>query len=189
MPKCHRCGNFCASYTCGPCLDTDIEDAPENIRPAKAKAYRRHYNATCEIHGYTKHAWDMGCCLKCYTRRGLARAKSPRAAARADGQTEFNATCETHGENTPHSVAHGKCLRCFTMAGAKRKRPETLTVTFSSPEERFRYYRARSRLGLDETALLLGVTPGVVMCYEGPDGPEAPEWAYELLQALTPGPT
>lgn len=92
--------------------------------------------AECPTHGETEHDVPRGKCLTCFTTLGAPRLSaskgrpvtaSPRAAARRAGETRYAAPCPTHGE-TAHSVAHGKCLSCFTVAGVRRAVPLDATV-------------------------------------------------------------
>jgi hypothetical protein len=81
----------------------------------------------CREHGRTAHSVSHGKCLSCFTTAGVARGGRPgrsltggaRAVARRDGEKTYRDVCPEHGE-TDHSVAHGKCLMCFTTAGVRR---------------------------------------------------------------------
>lgn len=52
----------------------------------------------------------------------LRQSPSARAAARRRGDKHYLSRCDHHGANTSHSVAHGKCLLCFTSMGLVRAR-------------------------------------------------------------------
>ncbi len=89
----------------------------------------RTYEDTCSTHGSVKFSVRTGKCLTCFTGSGWRRSNgtslNPRAnptrvLARHLGMSSFLHVCATHGQ-VEHSVAHGKCLKCFTAAGYLRK--------------------------------------------------------------------
>lgn len=110
------------------------KNKPDNpVRTAARLAGERTYPDNCPVHGETHFHVGTGRCFTCYTaggqvRRGnrdAARSDGARAVARRRGERVFAASCPVHGPKTAHSVAHGKCLKCFNVVGAKRKRPWT----------------------------------------------------------------
>lgn len=51
----------------------------------------------------------------------------PRSVARRAGEVGYADNCETHGPAL-FGVQSGKCLKCFTIAGATRKPVPTYDV-------------------------------------------------------------
>lgn len=112
---------------CALCVRPEI--APR-IMAQRAGAVR--YDDTCETCGPALFSVRSGRCLTCNTREGVPRdrtgkvgrpreAGNVRAEARRAGEKQYLANCEQHGQ-TPHSVAHGKCLTCFNAMGQRRPR-------------------------------------------------------------------
>lgn len=122
---------------CLACRGWRLRSPGEEIRPPRkkrakvdrARALARRdgkwtYPAECAEHGRTDFHVSTGKCLRCFTSIGVDRRKPAgtglRAEARREGRKTFMAVCERgHGE-TEHSVAHGRCLSCFTANGAWR---------------------------------------------------------------------
>lgn len=89
------------------------------------RTHQAAYLDRCEIHGVTLHSTARGKCLTCYNAAGQPRpevspSESPRAAARRAGASRYDAWCLLHGESSPHSVTHGKCLQCYNAMGYPR---------------------------------------------------------------------
>lgn len=89
-------------------------------RRAIAAAHRlTSYEDLCVTHGLTQHLTQPGrefaACVQCVAEK----PDITRAEARAVGYATFPSVCEQHG-STAHSVAHGKCLKCYTSAGIER---------------------------------------------------------------------
>lgn len=116
--------NICA--LCGTWRGGERIQKPAN--PARAAARREGLNRyldVCAGHGETPHHVGNGKCATCFASNGFRRTRNAgpvgnaRAEARRAGRSEFLAECPTHGD-APHSVAHGRCLRCYTTAGVVR---------------------------------------------------------------------
>jgi hypothetical protein len=110
-----------------------------NPRAVARRAGLPSYAGVCDTHGSTAFGVQSGKCLTCCNSLGFWRsvppasvvldsprdqsrtvkADNPRAAARRAGVPFFAEECATHGL-AAHSVAHGKCLTCFTSAGRVR---------------------------------------------------------------------
>ncbi len=129
--------HFTSSARCAQCVALD----PDITRAEARKVGRSTYAAECPTHGRTDHSVAHGRCLTCFNTAGARRVaesttgSTPRAAARRSGQPTFVETCLTHG-STEHSVAHGKCLSCFTTAGVRRVGPTAPRETYRSPSYR-----------------------------------------------------
>lgn len=110
-----------------PLVDVDRHNKARNPARALARKYFQPcYLEICDVHGEVPHNTNRGTCLTCRDSLGQRRKtavvdRNPaRAAARRAGETVYLEWCDEHGAGD-HSVLHGKCLTCFTVAGAKRK--------------------------------------------------------------------
>lgn len=129
---CLSCGPTRFGTLHGKCVNCfTLGGAPRRRVPGEqgARAVARaagvaRYMGVCSIHGETAYGARYGRCLTCFTIDGVPRTRErgdggPRALARRAGEARYMGVCSTHGE-TAHSVAHGRCLTCFTAGGAKR---------------------------------------------------------------------
>lgn len=119
----------------GKCLECYTVEGTRRLRTLPAHMAERRvaqlngnaeYLATCPSHGYGPFHVRTGKCAACFDRAGRprnVRLPSPRAYARRQGHDRYLGLCPVHGENSPLSVAHGKCLRCFTTMGLTRRNP------------------------------------------------------------------
>lgn len=93
-----------------------------------------------ECGGDTPHSVKTGGCAWC--RKTRAKKTSPRAEARRRGDRVFEGVCDEHGA-ADHSVLNGKCLSCFTTAGAPRAGPRVLTPRALARQQGAKSYYAR----------------------------------------------
>lgn len=126
--RCEEHGGYTARFgEVGCSLCKRPETAPR-ILAQRAGALR--YDDICATCGPSLFSTRSGRCVTCFTVAGQSRTATPpagrpqqvdnpRAVARRAGDKSYLATCATHGE-TPHSVAHAKCLRCFNAMGHPR---------------------------------------------------------------------
>lgn len=93
-------------------------------RALAREAGQRTYLDNCPDHGpQSTYQTVNGACLHCREENPRAKQPRPRAIARREGHATFMGACRTHGA-VPHSVAHGKCLTCFTSGGLLRAAPK-----------------------------------------------------------------
>lgn len=135
---CSDCGHkFVYRYTknneCENCAHVAmLGDGP--VHPTSAQAakseglgyYYPHKEGIPQLCPHAPHIWKKAVgsrrCLTCDppSSPGRPRAGNPRAVARNAGQKEYTTHCGACGLNTPHSVAHGKCLTCYSTIGQPR---------------------------------------------------------------------
>lgn len=126
----HRFG----SAGCSECRDA--RGRPLRDRTARVSARRNGeglYLDDCSVHGETQFHVVSGKCADCFTTSGRKRRApmyvkgrpfdegNPRAEARRAGLRSYAAQCDVHGR-AEFSVAHGKCLHCYSASGAVRVR-------------------------------------------------------------------
>lgn len=119
---------------CLTCRTTGGElrrNVADGARAAARAEGRRTYTATCWLHGAVDHSVPHGKCLTCFNAMGrerpamrpaTVRTRNPRAEARNAGQWSYTFFCDACNDDVDHSVAHGKCLTCFSTAGKPRTR-------------------------------------------------------------------
>lgn len=129
-------GKCLSCFTTAGAARVTLRPAPNNPRSQARRAGAARYMSECPTHGKTVHSVAHGKCLACFTSQGVPRAQGAqgrpltdgvRASARRAGLRTYSGVCHTHGE-TAHSISHGKCLACFTVAGVRRAVPLDATV-------------------------------------------------------------
>jgi hypothetical protein len=122
--KCLTCYNSAGRPRLSWDTAKPLQDTP---RAAARRARSKVYVGTCETHGEAAFSVSRGQCLTCFTMTGERRTRpidtaNARATARREGRREYLDICDRHGRHV-HSVAHGKCLTCFTTSGVARVGP------------------------------------------------------------------
>lgn len=93
--------------------------------------------------------------------------------------------CARCRAETRHSGSTGECATCSgapwirDASGPKRSPP----AHFREPEDEFRWYREQT-MTFNEARDVLGCTYGELTCWEGQEGPDAPDWALTTVKAL-----
>jgi len=114
---------------CHPETPTGRPVEEGNDRAAARRQGLKTYVDYCPIHVTVPFSVAHGRCLTCFNTSGAPRkswdctkplSESPRAEARRAGASSYGGECPKHGP-TPFSVAHGRCLTCFTAGGTPRR--------------------------------------------------------------------
>jgi rRNA maturation protein Nop10 len=93
--------------------------------------------------------------------------------------------CPKCGRETPHIGSTGECAVCEGLPWAVGPQELGSLPTpphFSEPEHEFRWYRERIWT-FDQAREALGVSWGTLTCWEGQEGPDAPDWALVTVKA------
>lgn len=182
-PVCRGCGAPSAVIACKECRERVVNEEPDlRMRRIKATREKLAYLDTCSTHGETRHAWQHGHCLKCFTVGGAPRQSTWVQKAQETGSLWGLKRCEKHGEFTPHSLRHRKCLLCFSTDGLRRVRP---VMWFAHDADELEKRRQHLGLPSDQWATILGVPLAQLMAWStGYGGPVSME-ALQMARFMT----
>lgn len=103
-----------------------------------------------------------------------------RAKALRELKPMYRAKCRTCQRVTVHDTRAAWCVECVARPNTRPLLPEWV----SEPHHEFRFYRETAKLTVTQVSEVLGVTLGTCICYDTEDGPDAPEWAMDVMRAL-----